>query len=325
LPQSNKSDIARQRFSKLLSKIETSHRLFNRRWKIFRGLHRHYKKLINARNTHLELNKMGDPITKHSWQWYLCISMRNELIQGISDNLVAKIIADFESYEGKRLAGELPALGKPGKRQYMITIGNLNSTYKEFNYWIASGYSKINEELTTRILDCDANLGAIARQSISGVWLDYKELEKHSFFYCANLTLLRDFEHYLKKIDQECFSTDLEIVSEGLISFSHFSPFEWATILLFVYESHLLPFPTWKASALSFMDRNAIPTTYHYFRKEYYKVRKALYKTYDFPIEILDTILPFVRNHYPEASIKIEGDKKFLLEEQSNNQELREI
>lgn len=294
------------------------------KWKLFRRFRLQHKDLLKARGVHNELKECGFAFLNFSWQWYLCIDLRKHLNSQISDKLVARIIADYEIYERKRLHGEFAILGKPGSHQFMTTTNSLNSTYKELAFWAESGYNQLQEELKKRIEDCKSNLGTIARQSISGIWLDYKELEKHSFYYTANLTLLRHFEPHQEQHIQESKSSVLEINGESS-NLSQFTPFEWATILLFVYESHLFSFSTWKECALSFIVRHEIPTTYDYFRKEYYKVRKSLYKRCDYPIEKLDTILPFVRNHYPEASKKIEGDKKFLLEEQSNNQEIREI
>ncbi len=146
------------------------------------------------------LKTYGVELKKFSWQWNLCIDVRKHLNSQISDTIVARIISDFEIYERKRLHGEFAVLGKPGSIELLTTANSLNSTYKELIYWSESGYTHLQEELKKRIEDCKSNLGTIARQSISGVWLDYKELEKHSFYYNAALTLLSDFNSKLNNL-----------------------------------------------------------------------------------------------------------------------------
>ena len=195
------------------------------RWKFFRLIRLQYNDLLKAKGVHNELKACGVELKKFSWQWYLCIDLRKHLNSQISDALVARVIADFEIYERNRLHGEFAVLGKPGIFQFMTTINSLNSTAKELNFWLESGYNQLQEELMKRMEDCMSNLGAIARQSISGVWLDYKELEKHSFYFTAMRVLLQEFQKRLSHIPKREESLDIHLdLQDHAVFFYLFHP-----------------------------------------------------------------------------------------------------
>ncbi|MGB3077368.1 MAG: hypothetical protein WBB36_18720 [Chitinophagales bacterium] len=293
LPQSNKSDIGRLQITNLLFKIETSHRWFNFRWQILRRFHRRYTNLLNAKNSHLEFNSLGGDISKHSWQWYLCINLRNDLIQGISDKLIAQIVADFQEYEQNRLAGELAVVGKPGRLQYQKTVNVLNSTYKEFSYWKDSKYPGFDAELFQRIDQCKYKLGPIASHNTSSLFIDgYEDLKLHSFYFNALYSLLYSFS----RGQNENLNKKNKVLNLS----------DYATILIYATDFDYYERKNLEVEYSRFIDTHHLKTTFETLKST---VSAVINKSRTTVKGRLKRIEPVIEEYYPMASAKLKSDQ----------------
>jgi len=99
-----------------------------------------------------------------------------------------------------------------------------------------------------------------------------------------------------------------------------FSAFEWATIFYYVDASKQLPdSPTIKKRMEHFMSKHKIETTFENFKSKYYKAANRLYKTLDYPTYKLELILPFIKENYPRVVTKVEEDKKYLEDQETED------
>lgn len=100
---------------------------------------------------------------------------------------------------------------------------------------------------------------------------------------------------------------------------SEFSILEWATIFYYANETNLLPDSrTIKARMEKFMEKHEINTTFQNFRIKYYDAKKRLNNKNDYPINKLKSLIPFLRENYPQTVTKLENDIIFLESEQAD-------
>jgi len=96
-----------------------------------------------------------------------------------------------------------------------------------------------------------------------------------------------------------------------------FSALEWATIFYYADETNLLPdLKTTKASMQSFMTKHDVKTTLDSFKSKYYEAKRRINIKNNYPIAKLDSIIPFLKENYPQTVTKVENEKTFLNQEQ---------
>lgn len=98
-----------------------------------------------------------------------------------------------------------------------------------------------------------------------------------------------------------------------------FSVTEWASIFYYAVGRYLKKGEVTERLS-EFMEEFDVPTTSKNFRNNFYKVRKRINENNDYPIEKLQKIIPFMKDHYKQAVPFIKSDIDFLKEEQSHNQ-----
>lgn len=109
--------------------------------------------------------------------------------------------------------------------------------------------------------------------------------------------------------------TQNEALPPQPINESPFSVLEWATIFYYADETKLLPENrTIKARIEQFINKYEIDTTIKYFRTQYYEAKKRINKKNDYPINKLELIIPFLKEHYKQTVTKVENDIIFLEE-----------
>lgn len=96
-----------------------------------------------------------------------------------------------------------------------------------------------------------------------------------------------------------------------------FSALEWATIFYYADDTNLLPdLKTTKARMQSFMTKHDVKTTLDNFKSKYYEAKRRINIKNNYPIAKLDSIIPFLKENYPQTVTKVENEKTFLKEEQ---------
>ena len=76
----------------------------------------------------------------------------------------------------------------------------------------------------------------------------------------------------------------------------------------------------WNISIKAFRKKYNINLTDKYFRKEYYNVVKRINQYNDYPIEALEAIAPFLKQHYPQTIGLIKNDIEILQEYKDENE-----
>jgi hypothetical protein len=109
----------------------------------------------------------------------------------------------------------------------------------------------------------------------------------------------------------------LKALPPQLIFESPFSVLEWATIFYYADETKLLPENrTIKKRMEQFINKYEINTTFKYFRTQYYKAKKRINEKNDYPINKLESIIPFLKENYQQTVTKVENDIIYLEENQ---------
>ncbi len=100
---------------------------------------------------------------------------------------------------------------------------------------------------------------------------------------------------------------------------SKFSVLEWATIFYYANETNLLPEDRELTGRMDqFLKQQKIGTTLNAFKKNYYKARKRINETSDYPIKKLEYIKPFLEKNYSQTIAKVENDIEFIKNEKSD-------
>lgn len=99
-----------------------------------------------------------------------------------------------------------------------------------------------------------------------------------------------------------------------------FSAIEWATIFYYAESAKLISGKTVKEKLENFMSANDIGTTYENLKTKYYNAKKRINEKNDYPISKLNSLIPFLQEHYPEAVTFLENDKTYLESENIENQ-----
>jgi len=100
-----------------------------------------------------------------------------------------------------------------------------------------------------------------------------------------------------------------------------FSVLEWATIFYYADESKLLLQKKYVKDRMKvFINTHDIITTFESFKNQYSIAKRRINKKNDYPIEKLELILPFLKEHYKQTVTKVENDIFILKEYVSDNQ-----
>ncbi len=98
-----------------------------------------------------------------------------------------------------------------------------------------------------------------------------------------------------------------------------FSVLEWATIFYYANETKLLPEDRALIGRMDqFIKQQKIGTTIDSFKKNYYKARKRINETSDYPINKLEYIKPFLKKNYSQTIVKVKNDIEFLKNEKTD-------
>lgn len=96
---------------------------------------------------------------------------------------------------------------------------------------------------------------------------------------------------------------------------SPFSVLEWATIFYYADETKLLPESRLlKTRFEQFMSKHQINTTFDNFKNSYYEAKRRINDKNDYPINKLESIIPFLKENYKQTVAKVENDIFFLKE-----------
>jgi len=96
---------------------------------------------------------------------------------------------------------------------------------------------------------------------------------------------------------------------------SPFSVLEWSTIFYYADETKLLPENRHlKIRLEQFMSKHQVNTTFGNFKNSYYEAKRRINKNNDYPINKLDSIIPFLKENYKQTVTKVENDIIFLEE-----------
>lgn len=90
---------------------------------------------------------------------------------------------------------------------------------------------------------------------------------------------------------------------------SPFSVLEWATIFYYADETKLLSESRLLKTRLEqFMSKHQVNTTPVNFNNSYYEAKRRINKKADYPINKLESIIPFLIENYKQAVTKVEND-----------------
>ena len=95
-----------------------------------------------------------------------------------------------------------------------------------------------------------------------------------------------------------------------------FSALEWATIFYYAHETNLLDNENTIVGNIEiFMSKHQVKTSAQNFKVKYYEAKNRINKKNDYPIKKLNTIVPFLKEHYNHSVDKVENDIIFLEQE----------
>lgn len=94
-----------------------------------------------------------------------------------------------------------------------------------------------------------------------------------------------------------------------------FSALQWATIFYYADETKLTANSEMiKTRMESFMSKHKVDTTFNNFKSKYYAAKKRINDMNDYPIKMLKSIIPFLKENYNQTICKVENDILFLEE-----------
>lgn len=121
-----------------------------------------------------------------------------------------------------------------------------------------------------------------------------------------------------KEEDLNKFKIEEEKSHSHVLKATGFSVFQWATIFYYADNCNLVPKKEYKKETRkAFIKLYHLDTTPAYFGKCYDKVNKRLNSTKDYPIEMLQAIIPFMKKNYKKTALIIKGNIEFLIEEKT--------
>lgn len=100
----------------------------------------------------------------------------------------------------------------------------------------------------------------------------------------------------------------------------NFDAIHWGAIFYYADTTKLLPKNNKQNKLKAFRKKYNINLTDKYFRKEYYNVVKRINQYNDYPIEALEAIAPFLKQHYPQTIGLIKNDIEILQEYKDENE-----
>lgn len=116
-------------------------------------------------------------------------------------------------------------------------------------------------------------------------------------------------------IKQALFKAYDGIKSNNLGNRSPFSVLQWVAIFYYARDTKLLPKSRFlKTQMEQFMEKHQITNSAKYFKSMYYVACKRINKENNYPINKLKSIIPFIKENYPQAVDKIKNDIIFLEE-----------
>lgn len=122
-----------------------------------------------------------------------------------------------------------------------------------------------------------------------------------------------------KEEDLNKFKIEKEKSHSHVLKATGFSVFQWATIFYYADNSNLVPKKEYKKETRkAFIKLHHLNTTPAYFDKCFDKVNKRLNTTKDYPIEMLQAIIPFMRKNYKKTASIIKENIEFLIEEKTD-------
>jgi hypothetical protein len=150
--------------------------------------------------------------------------------------------------------------------------------------------------------------------------ITHKEISKYGFYAgiiskveelaAQHPQLFKNFENCQHKTEQP----EPQATAKGKQSTkSEFSVLEWATIFYYADETKLLSKErTIIGRIKQFIIENEIETTPNYFKNKYIEAKKRINTTSNYPTNKLETIIPFLKEHYKETITKVQNDITYL-------------
>ncbi len=103
--------------------------------------------------------------------------------------------------------------------------------------------------------------------------------------------------------------------------YSNLTVLQWGAIFHYADTTNLLPKSKTKIAKLNtFIEKHKIETTLKYLRTQYYKANNQINKYNNYPIDKLEEIIPFLKQHYPQTIGLIKNDIEILQEYKDENE-----
>ena len=128
-----------------------------------------------------------------------------------------------------------------------------------------------------------------------------------------------DFGFQIKRVQPHGSIQLIKHSNEGVPKYpnSQFSALEWGTIFYYVDSAKLTPgAKTLKGRAEKFMGKHGISTSYNSLVNKYHESNRRLNRKSDYPIEKLESILPFLEQNYSQVVDIVKNDIKYIKDNQ---------
>lgn len=114
-------------------------------------------------------------------------------------------------------------------------------------------------------------------------------------------------------IEIEQASTNLTDKQQS--KYSNLTVLQWGAIFHYADTTNLLPKSKTKIAKLTaFIEKHKIETTLNHLKTQYYKANNQINKYNNYPIDKLEEIIPFLKQHYKQTVERVKNDIELLQE-----------
>lgn len=204
-------------------------------------------------------------------------------------------------------------------------VENLEQTIKDIDKYTfcpqatekrLSDYS--NEELEAYQTEARKKLLVSAQSKLKNISISYFQ---NNIAPLASIELFEQTIKELFKISQEQNNTiEIEQASTNPTDkqqskYSNLTVLQWGAIFHYADTTNLLPKSKSKIAKLTaFIEKHKIETTLNHLKIQYYKANNQINKYNNYPIEKLEEIIPFLKQHYKQTVERVKNDIELLQE-----------
>ncbi len=124
----------------------------------------------------------------------LRVRLRRDLDISISDSLIGMMVNDYVEFEIARLYTQVAIIDLPGEHQYFLTINDINKINKELSLWQLKDAALLSQEVDAGIERCFQVLRDNMKDDMSALYIEWDDIDKHSFYYTSLLVLYKYFK-----------------------------------------------------------------------------------------------------------------------------------